>query len=395
MNSVWADTEELETIVVTASKRAQSLHEIDSAVLVRTAAELERAGVNQVADLEKVVPGLVVRTRGNRAYANLSIRGITSPDFYNPSIQVYVDGVPQDVAAMTQQLIDVQRVEVLRGPQGTLYGRNAHGGVVNIVTNRKVTEPRVRLATILADELLQFELSAAGAIGNGGLFGDVAWRKNQEQGRIDDIATGNSDIDETDNNAGKIRLHYLPDNSPFAASLSFSREDTRSYEELYLREALFDALQFDSATQGQQSLLDREVSTVALNLDYTLGRGSLTSVTAWQEREMQRNLFGLRFPEDQETFSQELRLSIAPGERWDTVLGVFYQNAEFARDDDGFPGFFGFSRNQVDKRSFALFGETILAMSETTDLTVGARWSKEEADIGFNRMDPNSTAFSA
>lgn len=127
-------------MVISASKRDQLLNQIDAAVSIKTGEELERAGVRQVADLEKVFPGLIIRTRGNRAYANISMRGVTSPDFYNPAVQIYIDGVPQDVAVMTQQLQNIQHVELLRGPQGTLYGRNAHGGVINIITNKAVAQ---------------------------------------------------------------------------------------------------------------------------------------------------------------------------------------------------------------------------------------------------------------
>ena len=72
----------METIVVTANKRGQALQEVDGGVWVRTGAELDSANVFEVAELEKLVPSLVIKNRGNRAYANVSLRGVTSPDFY-------------------------------------------------------------------------------------------------------------------------------------------------------------------------------------------------------------------------------------------------------------------------------------------------------------------------
>src|SRR5688572_20132267 len=85
----------LEQITVTANKREQELGRIDGGVSVRTAEELRQSEVKNVSDLERVFPGLVIRSRGNRAYSNFTVRGMSSPDFYNPSVQVYVDGVPQ------------------------------------------------------------------------------------------------------------------------------------------------------------------------------------------------------------------------------------------------------------------------------------------------------------
>ncbi|MFD0388242.1 TonB-dependent receptor plug domain-containing protein [Tistrella bauzanensis] len=128
------DVQRLDALTVTAGKRDQALGQIDSSVTVRTAEELAEAGVTRLDDLDRVFPGLVIRARGNRAYTGVTIRGVTSPDFYNPAVQVYVDGVPQDAAAFAQELVNVERVELLRGPQGTLYGRNAHGGVINVIT---------------------------------------------------------------------------------------------------------------------------------------------------------------------------------------------------------------------------------------------------------------------
>jgi len=118
----------LETLTITANKREQSLEKVDGGVSVATGEELRQRDVRSVEDLQKIFPGLVIESRGNRAYANFTVRGMSSPDYYNPSVQVYVDGVPQAASAMTQELVDVERVEFLRGPQGTLYGRNAFGG---------------------------------------------------------------------------------------------------------------------------------------------------------------------------------------------------------------------------------------------------------------------------
>ncbi|ERM53312.1 hypothetical protein P781_16810 [Vibrio mimicus CAIM 1883] len=111
-----------EVIVIESSKQSIPLERIDSSVLVKTGEELERAGIYQVQDLGKVFPGLVIQSRGNRTYANTTIRGISSPDYYSPTVSVYVDGVLQDNAFLTQQLLNIERVELLRGPQGTLYG---------------------------------------------------------------------------------------------------------------------------------------------------------------------------------------------------------------------------------------------------------------------------------
>src|SRR5262245_47956830 len=93
----------LDAITVTATKREQSLEQVDGAVSVQTGEDLRRAEVTRVEQLEKVFPGLVIKSRGNRAYPSFTVRGMSSPDFYNPSVQVYVDGVPQSDSFFTQE----------------------------------------------------------------------------------------------------------------------------------------------------------------------------------------------------------------------------------------------------------------------------------------------------
>ncbi len=105
----------LEELTVTSNKREQRLDKVDGAVSAVTAAKLADTDVCEVSDLQKVLPGVVIANRGSRPFANVTIRGISSPDFYNPAVQVYVDRVPQASANLAQDLFDVNRIELLRG----------------------------------------------------------------------------------------------------------------------------------------------------------------------------------------------------------------------------------------------------------------------------------------
>ncbi|MDG2565882.1 TonB-dependent receptor plug domain-containing protein, partial [Vibrio parahaemolyticus] len=91
----------METMIVEATKQNISLERVDSSVLIKTGEELEKAGIYEVKDLEKAFPGLMIQTRGNRTCANTTIRGVSSPDYYSPTISIYVDGVLQDSAFLT------------------------------------------------------------------------------------------------------------------------------------------------------------------------------------------------------------------------------------------------------------------------------------------------------
>ena len=131
-----AGSGELQEIVVTAQKRQQALSDVGITIVAATAEQLQNAGVTDVASLSKVVPGLTttINTNGGTIY---SIRGVNY-NAYNlsaqPAVAVYLDEAPLPYAALTQgAMLDVQRVEVLKGPQGTLFGQNSTGGSVNII----------------------------------------------------------------------------------------------------------------------------------------------------------------------------------------------------------------------------------------------------------------------
>lgn len=127
----------LDEIVVTAQKRAQNVQDIAATVTAFTPEMLEKSGLDDAVSLQLKTPGLVVSTNGS--YGQPYIRGVGS-DIINPGtdapIAVFLDGAyqPRPTAALTE-FLDVERVEVLKGPQGTLYGRNATGGAINIVSH--------------------------------------------------------------------------------------------------------------------------------------------------------------------------------------------------------------------------------------------------------------------
>ncbi|HZO45248.1 MAG TPA: TonB-dependent receptor [Xanthobacteraceae bacterium] len=372
----------LSEITVSANKRDQTLDRIDGAVSVRTGDELAAAGVTSVADLEKVFPSLVIRTRGNRAYANFTVRGMSSPDYYNPSVQIYVDGVPQDSAYFTQELVDVERVEFLRGPQGTLYGRNAFGGVINIIS-RKAREARVAGTGTVTNRTVGGEIAATVVPVPDTLFVDIAARALHNRGQITDITTGQEGIDRSDVAHGRIALRYAPAGGPFDAAASFSQENLRTREEIYLLEPLLKQRQYVSALQGPYPLLDRKASTGALSWNYRVGEYTLTGITGFQSIDMQRDISGQSFPETKQNVTQELRLAFGGSGPLSGVVGAYFEDVRFTRDTQGFPGFTGPSHNLVTGRGAAVFGEATYRLTERLAVTGGARFSYDEAAIDF------------
>ena len=131
-----ADGSNAQRVEVTALKARQSLQEVAASVTALTAEDLARSGLVNAADLQQKVPGLSLSSGGRET--NLAIRGVSNnvrSIGADPSNAVHIDGVylPRSSMVLTE-LFDLQRVEVLKGPEGTLYGRNATGGAINVVT---------------------------------------------------------------------------------------------------------------------------------------------------------------------------------------------------------------------------------------------------------------------
>ena len=381
----------LDTIKVTATKRPAPLGEMDGSVSVRTGEDLEEAGVSSTEDLEKLIPGLIIRERGNRTYSSYSMRGISSPDYYNPSVQVYVDGVPQDPSYFSQELLEVERVEVLRGPQGTLYGRNAHGGVINIITKRPDNEYHGYVGGGYSTHNWQSEAGVSGPLVKDTLFASVNVKRLDYIGQIDDISTGGSDIDNSQNWLGDAKFLLAPKDEPFEVEFSASRDDLESNEELYISEVNLNDLKFDSASQGGINEYKRDVSTYALRASYDFTNATVTSVTSYQNRDMDKRLIqGFDTPEFQDSISEELRVNFDLGERWSGIGGVYLQDTEFRRETPAFGGAVGKSQNRVDTTSTAFFGEATYAVTNSIDLTAGLRWSREEASVDYSRNSPGA-----
>ena len=138
--------------------------------------ELEDAQAASTLDLARVFPDLTLSYSGSQLFPIVTLRGVTSAqDFYNPALTVYVDGVPQLPVAAIQSLVDVERVELLKGPQGTLYGKSAQGGVLNIVTHQPDGTPQAIVrAGVSSHGGYQAQANVSGPLVRDLLYGSVS-----------------------------------------------------------------------------------------------------------------------------------------------------------------------------------------------------------------------------
>src|SRR5688572_17858756 len=183
--------EVLEEIVVTALKRAESLQDAPATVTAFDAETIEQARIQSMRDYVNLTSNMTLMETQNNAFAFVNIRGLAQIRNVDPTVAVVVDGVLSTTSlAFSQDLYDIQQIEVLKGPQGALYGRNASGGAINITTKQPTSEPEVYVRGGIGNgDNVQLSGVASGPLGDS-LLGRVVVGYKDAEGWRDNVATG-------------------------------------------------------------------------------------------------------------------------------------------------------------------------------------------------------------
>lgn len=384
------DVTVLELITITATKRIQDAFEVAGTVDARNAQQLRDRGVVSIDQIDRAFADTSIKPRSSRAYTNVTIRGQSSVDFYNPNAQLYVDGLPQDMATFGQLLpAGLESVELLYGPQGTLYGRGAIGGVINVATRKPDNELSASATATAQTTGNDASVLINAPIIDGVLYGDAAltWRREADQYTVK--GTGEK-VGGTDDINGRLRLRYAPDDSPLDIMLTAQRGRVKSTEEYFVMESMIE----DRIALPVPSEYTLDTTSLGINASYDLGFATITALTGYQDRDLDRTVFGSYTPETQKTFSQEVRIASNPdqGNALDYVVGVYGQRLDFERQ---IPAYGMVSQQTID--SLALFGDLTWHATDRLDVTPGVRFDYEKVKahaVGGVAMD-GSANFSA
>ena len=299
--AVADDATDLDRIIVTAQSREQELQDVPIALQVIDESMIRDLAAENIGDLDSFVPGLVV-SDSQPTQANFRLRGISTGDFgigTDPAVGVYVDGVYAGRGGGTVlPFLDVQRVEVLKGPQGTLFGRNSAAGAVSIITRRPTddVEGRVKL------RLGNYDKRYVEGMFNTPMGDSAAFRLNalvnRSDGWLQDAATG-KDLNGENNWATRAAVRWdFSDNTQMLLSWDHERLDQNSRpttgivplpaapglpafpvdEDDYLDPH---GLPIYSDLVGNEE--SRSFDGVTMILDHSFEWGHLTSTTAWRD----------------------------------------------------------------------------------------------------------------
>ena len=217
----------LEEIIVTAQKRQESLQSVPLSIAAYTSEQLENSIIQNIYDVGIQTPGMIVN---KEIVGKIYIRGIGAENLTiggDPGVAVHTDGayIARTSAAMFD-LYDVERVEVLRGPQGTLYGRNATGGIVNIVSKAPSEEFEANVSAEFGDfDYVRLGAVVSGPVAEGKVLARAAIVKSDRDGFTPNLFTGEDLFDE-DLLMGRLRLRFLPNDEVTVDLIAdFSQDD--------------------------------------------------------------------------------------------------------------------------------------------------------------------------
>lgn len=435
---------ELIEVVVSSRRRIEKVQDVPIAISVITGKQAEQTGAFNVNRIKELVPSVQLYS-SNPRNTGINIRSLGSPfgltnDGIDPGVGFYVDGVYYArPAATTLDFIDIEQIEVLRGPQGSLFGKNTTSGAFNITTRKPSFTTGADFEVSYGNfAFLQAKASVTGALGKK-VAGRLSFSGTQRDGLVDNIVTGRPT--NTLNNQGiRGQLLFTPSvntNIILAADITTQRPD--GYAQVIAGVAptqraayrQFDAIIKDlNYKLPSQNAFDRKIDQdtpwrsgqdmggVSLNIDTKIGGGTLTSTTAWRfwnwDPSNDRDFTGLQVlaksqnPTRQTQLTQEVRYAGQLTSKLSGVAGVFFidqtsqtngteesGNAQwrFAQSSTSplwkTPGLFEGYGIKTDARirasSAAVFGQLDWALTERLHVLPGLRYNFDKKDAHYAR----------
>ncbi|EFI7731582.1 siderophore yersiniabactin receptor FyuA [Escherichia coli] len=382
------------TLVVTASKqssRSASANNVSSTVV--SAPELSDAGVTASDKLPRVLPGLNIENSGNMLFSTISLRGVSSAqDFYNPAVTLYVDGVPQLSTNTIQALTDVQSVELLRGPQGTLYGKSAQGGIINIVTQQPDSTPRGYIeGGVSSRDSYRSKFNLSGPIQDGLLYGSVTLLRQVDDGDMINPATGSDDLGGTRASIGNVKLRLAPDDQPWEMGFSASRECTRATQDAYVGWNDIKGRKLSISDGSPDPYMRRCTDSQTLSGKYTTDDWVFNLISAWQQQHYSRTFPSgsliVNMPQRWNQDVQELRAATLGDARTvDMVFGLYRQNTReklnSAYDMPTMP--YLSSTGYTTAETLAAYSDLTWHLTDRFDIGGGVRFSHDKSSTQYH-----------
>jgi outer membrane receptor protein involved in Fe transport len=408
-------------IVVTAQKREQNIQDVPISISVVGGEQMQRAGSAQLADYAAYVPGLQVDNAGSPGRSTLSLRGV-APIGPSATVGIYLDDAPIGSSGIynrgqtfTLDLLpyDIERLEVLRGPQGTLYGASSIGGLLKYVTVQPdLNDLKVRAGGEIFTIAHGDDMGWAGsAMVNVPLITDqlaisASYSRRDTPGFIDNILTGEEDVNDAVQKGGRVALLWKPDPA-LTVKLSglWQTVDSDNFGIAYEgmgNTPLAPGAPFLSTNAQLPEPFSSDFQYYSGSVAYDFGFAELSSTTSYSELKILETsdasrIYGVIwgglaiYPArlHQKKWTEELRLTSAANDRFEWMLGFFYTDEDNSHDQivraldtseepiDGIDPFAVVALPNTYKE-YAFFGNATLKLGDRVRITGGLRWARNE-----------------
>ena len=415
-----ATNQENPEIIVTAQKREERIQDVPISISVVDQEQILNSGASQLIDYAAYVPGFQVDNAGSPGRSTLSLRGV-APIGPSATVGIYLDDAPigssgiynrSQVFTLDLLPYDIERLEVLRGPQGTLYGASSIGGLLKYVT----VQPRLdRMSVHAGGEI--FDIAHGDGLGWGVNFmGSVPIIKDQlavsasysrrdTPGYIDNILRGEDDVNDAVQKGGRLAVLWQPADN-LQVQLTALRQKTESDNfgvvyETFNNDPPAPGASFLSTNSQLPEPFHSDFHFYSGRLAYDFGFAELSSTTSYSKLEILETADASRafgpiwgglaiFPASlhQKKFTEEVRLTSASSQRFEWMVGFFYtdedndhQQIVHALDLQGNANAFdpfaivGLPNKYME---YALFGNATYKFNDRVHLTGGLRWAKNE-----------------
>lgn len=410
-------------IIVTANKRAERVQDVPSSIAVVNNATLENQGVTRLEDLQRAVPGLAMTSSTGGSHSTIAVRGVFSNNIsagIPAAVGVVIDDLPQPVDARGfNELVDIDRIEVLRGPQSTISGRNSAAGLINIVTRGPSSSLKVDISqTATTDDEYRTAVFVSGPLGETA-GASLSGYYNDWAGNITNLDSGKKQGKESYGLRGRLDVRPA-DGVNFQLMAYYQRlneeQGTPLYQGFGTGAALFGFLPPDTVF-GPGITFDRHNQLVnspapvfqhsdsyggSFRATFDIGKLQLMSISGYQREEndtiqdvLALNAFALntffggwdgtqRSQGELTVESQELRLISPASDKLSYVLGLFYSNTS---QDTAFQRLVFFPYDQTGSlqyKNYAAYVRATLRASDEISLLGGLRYNADRVRYSQN-----------
>ncbi len=380
----------LEEVIVTVQKREQTLQEAAVSITALTAQDISDAGIKDPIELQPKLPGVAFQVANTPVMVIRGVGTYNNQPGVDAAVAYVVDGTYlSHHPALPPILFDIRNIEVVRGPQGTLYGRNANGGAMNINTNEPVLGEFLAYAALTLGNYDSYgtEVMLNAPLGETAAL-RAAFATDNRDPYFDDGHQG------ADNYAGRLRLLFEPSEKfDFLATVDFAEKKHQGQGSAYCPPQsdypACDTVDWNPY-EGHGGDLDRahfKINSfgVYAEMNWYTGAGTVTSITNYREYDLKNlwiwDFFDYQPDNDNKFFTQEIRLASDENSNFDWVIGGFYSREKFsAREYYAIFGapLFSFAWDDSKSTSAAIFGQFTYPISDVLGVTAGLRYTDEE-----------------